>query len=674
VAPSHRRPLPVDRFWFGAPHYPEHSTPEERKSDAHRMREAGFNVVRMAEFAWDLLEPEPGTFMPDLFDEVIDDLHENGVATILCTPTATPPRWLTRSNPDVLRIHEDGRRAQHGARQHCCTTSPILRDAGDAITRRMAEHWAGHPAVVGWQTDNELNTEQWRQCHCEACQTGFRAYLADRYGDVSSLNDAWGTQFWSQTYDDFDQIETPKRDRPASTNPSHVLDYRRFLAAATAEFQRRQVAVLRAADPERRWFVFHNAGVVEHLDIRGAFGEPLDFLGYDVYPMFVDPPQRPWYNAWALDWIRAWAGNVFVPEHQSGPCGQVSFFSENPEPGEIRRMSWTTIGHGADSLMYFRWRTARFGAEEYWCGVLDHDNVPRRRFREVADMGAELGRIGGDIVGTTVHVDAAVAGGDLLNLDAHASLPLGLPGPLESARRVHAAMHRAGLAVGVVHPEDDLEGVALYVVPHWPVFLPTWAARLGDWVGGGGTLVVGSRTGTRDENNHVVTQAPPGVLGPLCGVTVEEYGAQRAPDRERFIVLGDQRIKTSDWYEVLRPTEVVATWHGRHLTGAPAVTRRSVGAGAVVYVGTQLTGRLVGPLLPFLTELSGLRPLWPGTALPDGVACVRRDGAAHSLWIVTNGSDEAVDLDGAPDGDVLAGDPRRLQPNDVLILRTARAL
>lgn len=408
---SHRRPSDLSTFYYGVCYYPEHWTEAERHQDAERMAQAGLNIVRLAEFAWDRMEPREGAYDFSFFDEQIEHLARHGIATILCTPTAAPPRWLTRRFPQTLRCNQAGQPMQHGSRQHCCHSNDRFRDYSRRITAALAGHFKNNPHVVGWQTDNEFLCH-FSQCYCAACQEAFPHYLRWRYENrIGRLNADWGTAFWAQTYEDFGDIPLPREAMPAYENPAHRLAYKQYLADAVARFQHEQVEILRSA--QSAWFIMHN-GIFSSVDNRGDFARDLNFLGYDSYPCFCyDYANRAATHAANLDQARGYAGNFVVPEHQSGPGGQRPYFHDNPEPGEVRRLSYASLARGADSLLYFRWRTCRFGAEEYWCGILDHDNQPRRRYHEVAQMGGELKRIGPELLGTSVHTDVR-SGGVLL--------------------------------------------------------------------------------------------------------------------------------------------------------------------------------------------------------------------------------------------------------------------
>jgi len=642
--------------------------------DAERMRKTGLNLVRMGEFAWHLFEPEEGRFEFAWLDDVIHRLAEEGIQTMLCTPTAAPPRWLTHAYPEVLRQDGNGIPLRHGSRQHASHFSSTFRDFSRRITRELAEHYLQNPHVVGWQTDNEFHCH-FAEDHSPAAQEAFREYLAEAYQhDIQALNRVWGADFWAMAYQTFEQIETPVADRPTHLNPSQVLDYHRFLSWGVSRFQREQVEILRAANPE--WWVTHN-GCFASIDYRGSFSRDLDFLSYDSYPFFdPDPANRCHSHAFNLDYVRAYAGHFMIPEQQSGPGGQTQYLHDTPEPGEMRRMALASIAHGADALLFFRWRSCRFGAEEYWCGLLDHDNRPGRRLMEAGQLGEELKRLGPELMGSSVRIDVAVAGADFDSQYAHQALHHGLPGPRQAAEEVHGVLHARNHAVGIVHPDDDLSGVKVYIVPHLPLWKAEWIPSIKEWVREGGTLVIGPRCGSKDLSNQVISDPLPGCLRELTGTRVAEYGRQNRPDlRPHRIKLGDHTVSTDLWYDVLEPdegTHVAATWDSRYLMGRPAVTVRPLGAGRVVHVGAWMTADVTGCLLDWMEQQGWLVP---GEALPQGIERVDRvkpDGTV--LRFLLNHSDMPVQvaLD-HPATDLLQGrlfeEHVSLAPNDVVVLK-----
>ncbi len=656
---THTRPTRLTRILFGAPYYPEHWDPSLWPRDAQWMAEAHFNVVRMAEFAWDRMEPEEGRYDFSLFREVIALLGQHGIRTILCTPTATPPRWLTRAHPEVLRVLPDGRPCTHGSRQHACYAGELYREYSRRITRAMAEAFARDPNVVGWQTDNEINCG-FCECTCPNCQVEYRRFLRAKYGDIAALNRAWGTAFWAQTYCDFDEIDLPYELRPQVENPSAKLDYYRYLSHIAVRFQREQVQILRAVNPD--WFVMHN-GTFEHLDYY-EFSKDLDFLGFDNYPgfTFTHAPGRAEgaaHIAARLDMARSYAGNIIIPEQQSGPGGQKTYLHDTPRPGEMRLWSYQSLAHGADGIMHFRWRTCRFGAEEYWCGILDHDSTPRRRYEEAQQEGREFAALSDRLLGTHVHVDIGILHSPEQD-DAHKALPHGLPIPSQAGEHLHRTFWERKYAVGYVNPADRFDGLKLLVWPHWVMCDEALARKLEDYVRKGGTLLIGGRSAIKTMDNTVIAQTPPGLLADLAGVTVEEYGmrAERyfrlylakapvppEPPTEKPTALSTllwPRTRASEvypalWYEVLHPTtaQVLGTWHRGHIEGQPAVTVNAVGQGKVLYVGTYLARETAEWIAQLAVEQAGLSPL-PVVAPPVVEATLRTDGERRLLFLLNH--------------------------------------
>ncbi|MDX2225739.1 MAG: beta-galactosidase [Verrucomicrobiae bacterium] len=672
---SHTRPWNTPQFWYGACYYPEHWDAPTRAEDAARMAAAGMNLVRMSEFAWDRMEPSEGKFDFSFFDEIISTLASHGISTMLCTPTATAPRWLTAAHPELLRVNEQGIPMRHGSRQQTCYGNPLYREYSRRITRAMAEHFKNNPHVVGWQTDNEFHC-LFSECHCASCQTQFRLFLKERFqGEIARLNEAWGTAFWSQTYSGFGEIDTPQDGRPCAINPGQRLDYFRYLSEIITLFQHDQVQILRQHNP--RWFIQHNGGF-SHIDYRGLFLRDLDVLGFDSYPMFEnDPEKRPLTQQIFLsDLMRSLSGNFMIIEQQSGPGGAGSFMTETAAPGEVRSMAWRSVARGADSLLYFRWRTCRFGAEMYWCGILDHDNIPRRRYDEVARTGNELKKIAPQLLGTHVVVEAAQAGHDYLVGDLHSTTTLGLPAMVETNQLICRHLHAAHFAAGMVHPEDSLEGLKLYIIPHWPLFKPGWVPALADWVAKGGTLVIGARSGTRLENNHVTSQTLPGTLRELAGVSVIEYGKLNPPgtDHPSLLLPGHVSLKAELWMEILHCESASpwASWKGRLADGRTAISLNKVGAGRVFYVGTYLTESTFPALLPHFAAAAGLQPLWPD--LPKGVDVSLRTEGTKKIWFFINSTLSPLELKTTPSGanlitGLVSGGPLTLEPHGVAIIQ-----
>jgi beta-galactosidase len=283
--------LQTDTVQLGVCYYPEHWPAELWDDDFRRMREMGLSVIRIAEFAWSIFEPEEDEFSFDLFDRALATAHRHGLQVIIGTPTATPPAWLTHKYPEVLNVTQAGVQYRHGQRRHYNYNAPIYRELSARIVRRMAERYGNHPAVVGWQIDNELNCEV-NVFYSEADRAAFREWLKRRYGTLDALNRAWGAVFWNQTYTDWDQVSLTGPTPSDSPNPHQALDEKRFFSDSAIAFARMQADILRELAPGH-WITTN--GLFGHLDSHRLTEETLDFFSYDSYPNFstIYPDQGP---------------------------------------------------------------------------------------------------------------------------------------------------------------------------------------------------------------------------------------------------------------------------------------------------------------------------------------------------------------------------------------------
>jgi beta-galactosidase len=355
---------------IGVDYYPEHWERKRWETDARLMEKAGFNVVRLAEFAWGFMEPEEGRYEFEWLDDALATLGKHGISAILGTPTGVMPAWCARKYPETLAMQENGQRYIWGVRKNNCFTSGTYRLLSERITRAMAEHFANNPNVIGWQTDNEFGHPVY---YYETCRKTFHEWLRRKYGSLDDLNRAWGSHFWGHIYRDWDEITIPANF--AQYNPSACLDWQRHFSWLNVRFQRDQVGILRKLCPAH--FITHNfMGLFSDLNYYDL-AEDLDHVSWDNYPIWGAPGIR--YNSSAAaDLMRGLKRkNFWIMEQTAGPGGWGSF-GRNPRPGEIRNVTYQQLARGADGMIWFRWRTCTAGREQYWHGLLGHDGRPLR--------------------------------------------------------------------------------------------------------------------------------------------------------------------------------------------------------------------------------------------------------------------------------------------------------
>ncbi|HXQ45547.1 MAG TPA: beta-galactosidase, partial [Caulobacteraceae bacterium] len=393
---------------LGVCYYPEHWPREVWAEDARRMAEMGLSWVRIGEFAWSRIEPAPGAFDWAWLDEAVETLGAAGLSIVMCTPTATPPKWLIDAHSDVLALDREGRPRRFGSRRHYCFSSETYRSECARITEALAGRYGRHAAVGAWQTDNEYGCHDTTLSYSPNAAGRFRTWLAQRYQSVDALNRAWGAVFWSQEYRDFDEVDPPNLT-VTEANPSHRLDYQRFASEEVASFNRLQTDIIRRLSPGRdithNFMAFHTS--FDHF----ALGRDLDIASWDSYPLgnlesswFSDAETlrylhqgQPDVQGFNHDLYRAAGrGRWWVMEQQPGPVNWARF-NPAPLPGMVRAWTWEAFAHGAEVVSYFRWRQAPFAQEQMHAGLNRSDrevDVGGREARAVADELKAIGELG----------------------------------------------------------------------------------------------------------------------------------------------------------------------------------------------------------------------------------------------------------------------------------------
>ncbi|MFD1954641.1 beta-galactosidase [Paenibacillus thailandensis] len=663
----------LDTFRLGACYYPEHWPESMWEDDFQRMRELGLSVIRVAEFAWSVFEPEEGVFRFELFDKAIDLAHKHGLKVIIGTPTATAPVWLTHKYPETLAVTYDGVTLQPGMRQHTNYSSPVYREFSARITRRMAEHYKDHPAVIGWQLDNEFHCEK-SESYAEADHLAFRNWLKNKYdGSLDALNDAWGTRFWNQTYTDWEQVFLPRpTPAPRQCNPHQVLDQKRFLSDNTISFARIQADIIREVAPHH-WITTN--GIFGRLDNHRMTEELLDFFSYDSYPQFStifhdEQEEKPLLDRkWVmgLATTRSVSPNFCIMEQQSGPGGWVNRMDmPSPKPGQMRLWTYQSIAHGADMVLFFRWRTATVGTELYWHGLNDYHNRPNRRIAEAGRIGKELQEIGNRIIGSRYQAEVAILRDYENEWDGEYDMwhgPFTYKSQLEWTKALqYRHIPNDHLFLRRTTTLQDLQRYKALIYPHPAIMRDETAALLAAYAEQGGILIFGCRTGYKNEHGHAYMKPFPGAAAELCGITVEEFTrikGTRKPVRAKW---NDNAsgFMAGEFNEVLAverdDVDTMAVYDEEYYAGKPAVTRRRVGAGQVWYFGAVFSERAADHLLGLIGMQSPAAE-W-ASALPEQVElAIRRDEQGREIRFLLNyNEDPAAITLSKPQRDLLTGE------------------
>lgn len=574
---------------LGVCYYPEQWPEELWADDARRMAEMGLHYVRIGEFAWSVIEPEPDRFDWGWLDRAVETLGKSGLKLVMGTPTATPPKWLTDRHPDILPHDRHGRVRHFGSRRHYCFSSPTYRSQSQRIVEAIANRYGKNPHVAGWQTDNEYGCHDTVRSYSPAACAAFRQWLSIKYGNVTALNQAWGNRFWSMEYRSFDEVDLPM-SAVTELNPSHLLDFYRFSSDQVAAFNAEQVAILRRLSPGR--FITHN--------FMGAFldfdhyktGADLDFASWDSYPLgftdsitatgFSDAERiryaetgHPDISAFHHDLYRgAGRGRFWVMEQQPGPVNWAQW-NPSPAPGIVRLWAWEALAHGAEVVSFFRWRQAPFAQEQMHAGLNRPDNVLDIGGKEAAEVAAELRNDWwpGNTHGTQAQVALVF---DYESAWMHEIQPQGRSfNYLALVFNWYTALRRHGLDIDIVPPGANLNAYKAVFVPSLPNLSK---AAIDAFAGFSGTTVFGIRTGAKTTDFQIPPNLAPGQLQSLLPIKVTRVESLR-PGLTRSCTWGNRNYNCTTWSETVEAGDSVEVL-SQFASGTPALLR----AGKRVYL------------------------------------------------------------------------------------------
>ena len=627
------------------------------------MAEAGITFVRIGEFAWSRIEPEPGRFDWDWLDRAVEVLHAAGLGIIMGTPTATPPKWLVDAMPEMVAIDTGGRPRRFGSRRHYCFSHPGYAAEAARITRAVAERYGKHPGVVMWQTDNEYGCHDTVMSYSDAALAGFRRWLAEHYGSVDALNAAWGNVFWSMEYRSFDDVDLPNLT-VTEANPAHRLAFRRYSSDKVAAFNAMQVAILRTASPGRA--ITHNfMGFFTEFD-HHAVGRQIDLATWDSYPLgfleqfrFSDADKQafarqghPDIAAFHHDLYRGCSdGRWGVMEQQPGPVNWARY-NPAPLPGMVRLWTLEALAHGAELVSYFRWRQVPFAQEQMHAGLLRPDNEETPAADEVRATARDIVALG-----PSGAPPRAVA----LLFDYQADWITGIQpqgagqSALWAAFDWYSALRRLGLDIDIIAPTASLDGYAMVVVPCLPIVEEALSERL---AGFAGPVVIGPRSGSKTADCSIPATLPPGALQRLIPMKVTRVSSLRPGVTETGAFADGEGWTVGSWIE---DVESKATVEWATQAGRPVVLRH----GPLRYVAAQPDAALLERLLKRAAQEAKLVLL----DLAPGVR-IRRNG--RHLFIVNYAPEarQCPDVDGHH---YVLGGPV-LEPAGVTVLRAANGI
>lgn len=640
-------------MFLGVDYYPEQWDPSLLEEDLDNICELGCNAIRIAEFGWHLMEKTEGQFDFSFFDHVIERAKARGLSIVMGTPTATIPAWLAKKHPDILSEFENGSKRVFGGRHVYCFNSPALYTYSERIIRAMAEHYKDEKAIVAWQIDNELGHEDSDICWCQQCRKGFQDFLRQKFhGDIGALNETYGTVFWSQEYNDFEEIPLPA---PTITthNPALRLDWERFRSQSIERFAAFQADLLREIIPGV--VVIHDfpgGGLGKHVDYS-AVSKHLNIAAYNNYPVWGGQrePLAPNEIAFGLDYIRGLKRqNFWITEAIMGAQGHdVTGFS--PRPNQAKMWACQGMARGCESMFFFRYRGATKGAEQFCYGVLDADNVKRRKFYEVQSFFHDI-RAYAKQLETPMASQAAI----VYDYDSLAAFRIQRQSVLldceAEMKKYHKFFYDRNIPVDVIPADSDLTGYKVLILPQMILAKPEFQAKIKAFAQQGGTVVLTYRDFVKDsDNNLVLGKQIPVDFDSFAGVCVAE--TESLQEGQEFPLVGEGLFADlqgqggifRDMLEV-HGAQMLLRYHDPFYQEFAAVTRNKQQSGWVYYLGCGLEAGVLDRVLEqVVTEQHiPMEPTQPGVEV-----VYRGDAEAQIRMVINHNACEVIH-----DGQVLA--------------------
>lgn len=564
--------------------------PEILKKDLELMKEAKINTVSLGIFAWSALEPREGEFHFEWLDQIMDDVAAMGGNVILATPSGARPAWLSEKYPEVLRTNANRQKMLHGGRHNHCFSSPVYREKVALINRKLAKRYGQHPAVIMWHISNEYGGD----CHCEYCQANFRKWLQARYGTLTALNEAWWGPFWSHSFSDWSQVESPS---PLGESAVHGLnlDWKRFVTDQTIDFFEHEIKDIRHITPDIPVTTNFMADTMDLIPFQSLnyerFAKHVDILSWDCYPA--------WHNDWETtadlaskvgfidDLYRSLKDQPFLLM-ESTPSG-VNWHPVNKtkRPGMHLLSSMQHIAHGSDSNLYFQIRKSRGSSEKFHGAVIDHDNSSDNRvFQDVKEVGTLMEKIQG-VKGGRKKAKVAFLYDWENNwaLDDAQGYAQGTKRYPQTLQEHYRYFWNQDIPVDVVTPRYDLSGYDLVVAPMLYLLRETDMTALKEYVAGGGTLVSTYITGVVNEADLTYLNGWPQALQELFGIRVKETDVYYPKDHNRIqTATGDYAVKDYAALLEVQEAEVLARYQEGFYQNEAAVTSHSFGQGTAYFI------------------------------------------------------------------------------------------
>jgi beta-galactosidase len=634
-------------MYLGVDYYPEHWDVNFIDDDLTRMKEMGVNIIRIGEFAWHMMEEKEGVFDFSFFDMVITKAKEYGMKVMFGTPTATFPAWLANAHPDIFIEDEAGVKMAFGGRRQYCYNSKTYQFYSERIVEKLVQHYSGEEAIISWQIDNEFGHEGSDMCYCGSCHQEFIAYLENKYEDINELNEAWGTIFWGQTYNTFEEIPVPTKTITIH-NPAMRLDWSRFRSYSLSRFANKHTNLVKQLKGDHQEVTTNlPGGFFGKWFDHNEFTDELDFVSYDNYPVWggLVKPITPGHLSMTLDFVRGTKGQDFwIVEQLMGAQGH-DVIGYLPRPKQAQLWAYHAFTYGCSNMLFFRWRGMNRGAEQNCLGIIDANNRKGRKYYEVKEL-FETVSAQKDIL--TAPVEAEVA--FLYDFDNIWSWRV----QQESSEfdytnellRLYEPFHANNAKIDVIRYDRDFSKYKTVVVPVPKLIDEKLAKRLEEYVADGGTLIVSFRAGVKDrQNNLEVGEVIPGKLSRLLGIEIfEAESLNKDQNVPVEAVSGGKQGECTVWRDLITPVtaEPLYKYADKFYSEYASITVNKFGKGKAYYVGAGVEPAVAEEVVALAAAEAGLTL----RETEQGVECVEKKHDGTTYLLVMNHQDEARNFSG----------------------------
>ena len=648
----------LNRLIHGCDYNPDQwlDRPDILSKDIEYMKSAGINEVSLGIFSWSAYEPVEGEYHFGWLTEIMDRLYENGISTILATPSAARPVWMDHKYPEVMRVDGMGHRNRHGFRHNHCLSSEVFRDKVRTIDKKLAETAGDHPGLIAWHISNEFGGE----CFCDLCKEKFRQYLRERFhNDINELNHEWWSSFWSAGYNDFSDIEPPY------TNGQNALmglklEWHRFTSHNYADYISVEIDAVKAGSRNKDIPVTTNLMQRFYdIDYR-VLAQKIDFISWDSYPAFHNDHESyedtMMESAFDHTLLRCLKKDKPFFLMESAPA-HVNWMTYNKlkRPHVHDQFSCQTIACGSDSVQYFQWRRSRGGAEQFHGAVIDHSGTTDTRvFKDVAYTGEVLSRLA-EIEGAVKKNEAAV----IFEWDNWWSIDVSGGFSRETKKYDITCLNHwkslmpFGVEADVISVNDDFDDYKLIIAPMLFLIRPETIEKLKNFVGNGGVLLATYMTGYVNENSLCYEGGFPGDgLKELFGIINEEIDTLYPSDRNG-IIMGSDTMTVKDYAEIIKlaGADAIGTYTDDFYKDMPAITCKKYGSGKAYYQAARIINEDMGKLTGKLLAEAGIRT----RGLPSGIEFHSRIADDCTYEFYFNIGEEPAEVTGLKGTDMLTG-------------------